>query len=105
MKKKPGLLAALLVCLTSGISADTPLVAVTSPSGTVFSASFPFTLPFSFNVTHHEVRNLNVLDVQVNGTSIFTNEDAIGNPFSGPGNTNACSSGMKCPGFIGERLV
>jgi hypothetical protein len=97
MTKKPILLAALLVCLTSGISADTPGVVITSPSGTVYSASFPFTLPISFNVTHHEVKNLNVLDVQVNGTSIFTNEDPIGNPFSGPGNTNACSSGMTAP--------
>src|SRR5690349_5878855 len=65
MKAKAILLTATLVALTSGVSADTPLVAITSPSGTVYSASFPFTVPISFNVTHHEVKNLNVLDVQV----------------------------------------
>jgi hypothetical protein len=95
--KKSILFAGFLVCVTSGISADTPVVAITSPSGTVYSASFPFTLPISFNVTHHEVKDLNVLDVQVNGTSIFTGGNPIGNPFSGPGNTNACSAGMALP--------
>jgi hypothetical protein len=96
-RKAPLILAALLVSLTSGISADTPVVVIASPTGTVYSASFPFTLPISFTVTHHEVKNLNVLDVQVNGVSIFTGGNAIGSPFSGPGNTNACSSGMSLP--------
>lgn len=95
--KKFLFLAALLACATSGMSADAPVVSITSPSGTVYSASFPFTLPVSFNVTHHEVKNLAVLDIQVNGTSILSNGDPIGNPFSGPGNTNACSSSMVLP--------
>lgn len=95
--KKSCLLLALVVAMTSGISGDTPGVSISSPTGTVFSASFPFTLPISFTVSHAEVKDLNVLDVQVNGASIFTGGNPIGNPFKGPGNTNVCSSAMVLP--------
>lgn len=92
-----GVIAAMVVFVQGTISADQPVVVINSPTGTVYSASFPFTVPISFSVTHHEVKNLNVLDVQVNGTSILTGGSAIGNPFSGPSNTNACSAGMVLP--------
>lgn len=88
-----GILAALP---TNIARADAPTVVITAPTAgtTYFTTSFPYNTSIAFNIIHNEVRNLNVLDVQVDGVSILDGGNPIGNPLSGPGNTNACSSGL-----------
>jgi hypothetical protein len=83
--------------IASSATADAPVVNISTLGGTIFSATYPFVQPISFTVTHTEVKNLNVLDVKVNDVSIFSGGTAIGNPFSGPGNTNECGPQMILP--------
>jgi hypothetical protein len=74
----------------AGVKADTPTLDITSPiaaGGTIFVPSFPYNTSISFNITHSQLKDLNVLSVLVNGTSIVG--DDIGNPFN---NSNACSN-------------
>jgi len=81
---------ALLLAVASGTAwADTPTVTITAPSGVLTTTSFPFTTSITFNLTHSELKNLNVLDVQVNGVGIVNGGEPIGNPFT---NANACTT-------------
>jgi hypothetical protein len=74
----------------------------TAPTGPLYVSSFPYSAPITFSIYHgpstdspsttSELKNVGVLDVLVNGTSLFG--QPIGNPF---GNTNTCSSDMVLP--------
>lgn len=82
-----GLLAGLLAAMSSAvISADTPTLEITAPSGTVYLASFPSLQSLSLKLTHNELDDVNVFRVFVNGVSLI-DSNTIGNPFD---SSNAC---------------
>ena len=64
--------------------ADTPVINVTSPTGTVFVSSFPYAATITLTVHHATLSGLNVLEVSVDGSSLT---GVIGNPFD---NSNQC---------------
>jgi len=70
--------------------ADQPTLEITSPTaagGTIFVPSFPYNSSVSFNITHNQLQNLNVLKVLVNGITIVGGD--IGSPFD---NSNLCKN-------------
>jgi hypothetical protein len=93
-------MAVFLTWAAACMAAD-PVITVTGPTGTIFVSSFPYSAPITFAVyngpstdnaaTNAELKNLNVLEVSVNGTQIF---GTAGNPFD---NDNACTSQMSLP--------
>lgn len=90
------LLAAGMVGLSAPATAHEPDIelltfnGIGGPNPTIFVGSFPTTISVAMSVVHEETRHLNVLDLQVDGVSVLNNGAPIGNPFQGPGNTNAC---------------
>lgn len=79
------LAAALLVFAPARkAQADTPVINVTSPTGTVFVSSFPYAATITLSIHHTSLSGLNVLEVSVDGSSIT---GVIGNPFD---NGNQC---------------
>lgn len=79
------LLAALLV---APASANAPTLAITAPTGTVFVNQFPYNAAVTFTATHAELKDVNVLNVYLNGVQIWDG-DAVGKPFE---NDNDCKS-------------
>ena len=79
------LLAGLLV---APASANAPTLAITAPTGTVFVNQFPYNAAVTFTVTHAELKDVNVLNVYLNGVQIWDG-DAVGKPFE---NDNDCKS-------------
>lgn len=89
MKRLYSLIAALVLVAAMFVvapmdraKADTPTLDITSPTaagGTIFVPSFPYNTSISFNVSHDQLKDLNVLKVLVNGVSIVG--DDIGDPF------------------------
>ena len=73
--------------------ADTPTVQITEPSGQIFLSpgDFPYAVDVKTLLTHSELKDLNVLDVLVDGSSILPGGDPIGSPFD---NGNGCSSNV-----------
>jgi hypothetical protein len=87
---------AVLALTAAGMGAawaDTPTVQITEPSGQIFlsPADFPYAVDVKTLLTHNELKNLNVLDVLVDGSSILPGGNPIGNPFD---NDNECSSNV-----------
>jgi hypothetical protein len=83
-----------LTALGMGIAlADAPTVEITEPSGQLFLSpgDFPYAVDVKALLTHDELKNLNVLNVLVDGVSILPDEDTIGNPFD---NNNLCSNNV-----------
>ena len=79
------LIAAVLVYVPARqVKADTPVINITSPTGTVFVSSFPYATTISLSIHHVSLSNLNVLEVTVDGNSLT---GIIGNPFDG---SNQC---------------
>jgi hypothetical protein len=76
------------------LRADAPVVNITGPTSPLVWSGSSFTTSIAFTITHSELKNLNVLDVLVGGTSIFSGGQPIGNPFD---NANACGSLMVLP--------
>ena len=66
------------------VQADTPVINVTSPTGTVFVSSFPYSTTIALSIHHISLKDLNVLEVTVDGTSLT---GVIGNPFD---NSSQC---------------
>jgi hypothetical protein len=81
---------ALIVVSTGSAFADAPVIQITSPTSatTVYVPTFPATLSINFTVSHSPLSGLNVLNVKVDDTSIFTDGQPIGNPFP----SDVCSS-------------
>jgi hypothetical protein len=87
---------AALTLTAAGMSAawaDAPTVQITEPSGQIFlsPADFPYAVNVKALLTHSELKDLNALDVLVNGSSILEDAKPIGNPFN---NSNVCSSNI-----------
>ncbi len=92
-------LACATALLASGPALATPpTITILQPTGTVYLASFPAVVPVSFTVGHDEVKDLNVLKVEVDGSSIIGVPE-VGNPFKGPGNISSCANITGHPGF------
>lgn len=87
--------------------AHQPLVDITSPTGTVYLASFPADVPVAFTVSHPdgEVRQLNVLEVTVDNAVITNGGFSLGSPFQGPGNVNSCAKVLGTAGFSSCNLI
>jgi hypothetical protein len=75
------------------LRAHAPVVNITAPTSPLVWSGSSFITSIAFTITHSELKNLNVLDVLVGGTSIFSG-GVIGNPFD---NNNACTSVMVLP--------
>jgi hypothetical protein len=98
-------LGMLALAATSILSANEPVITITAPTGPLYVTSFPYSAPITFSIQHgpstdspsttNELKNINVLDVLVNGTSLFG--QAIGNPFTNGQQDNVCSSQMVMP--------
>jgi hypothetical protein len=85
-----GIAVILVVVSMSGmVRADAPVVTITSPTdgSTLYFPSFPATVNLGFTISHNDLSDLNVLDIKVDNTSIFSG-GPLGNPFP----SNACSS-------------
>lgn len=94
MQLKSALIRPLSIALLLSPIAATahePAMTILEPTGTVYLESFPAVVPVKFEVQHAEVKDLNVLQVTVDGLSILS-EDEVGNPFKGPSNTNTCAN-------------
>ena len=79
-----------LIAPMDQVKADTPALDITSPTaagGTIFVPSFPYNTSIAFNITHDQLKDLNVLNVLVNGVSIVGGD--IGDPFD---TSNACKN-------------
>jgi hypothetical protein len=96
--------SAAVVFLASQAFAAAPIVEITEPTAenTVFSDTFPFTQPISFSLeattrkqgqtdVNAELKDLGVLDIQVDQVTIFNNGEPIGSPFT---NDNLCHSSL-----------
>ena len=66
--------------------ADTPVITINSPTGTVFVSSFPYNTTIGLSIHHVSLKDLNVLEVTVDGNTLT---GVIGNPFD---NSNQCRS-------------
>jgi hypothetical protein len=96
-------IAALAVLASATALATEPQVTITSPSGALYVNQFPYSAPITFNVYHgpstdsngttSELKNINKLQVLVNGISLanFGDGGPLGNPFN---NANQCSNSM-----------
>jgi len=88
---KQAVLGLSLALASAAACADEPILTVLQPTGIVYLPGFPAVVPVGFQVDHAEIKDLNVLKVEVDGTSIL-NVDSVGNPFKGPGNVNSCAN-------------
>ncbi len=79
------LLASLLV---APALAHAPTLTITSPTGTVFVNQFPYNTSITFTVSHAQLKDVNVMNVYVNGAQMWDGE-AVGKPFD---NDNNCKS-------------
>ena len=73
--------AAAISLFAATAGADTPTVTINSPTGTIYVASFPYAASLNVTVSHtgEELRNLHVLNMFVDGVSLFGG--AVGDPF------------------------
>jgi hypothetical protein len=95
--------ATLLFVASAIASANEPVITITAPTGSLYVNQFPYSAPITFSIYHgpstsdantnSELKNINVLQVSVNGASLvdFGNGGPLGNPFD---NANKCSSQM-----------
>jgi hypothetical protein len=86
-----------LVGAAGGPPAPTPLtVDITDPTTgvTVYVPSFPANVDIMFIITHNPLKDVGVLNVEVDSISIFSGGNAIGNPFD---IDNMCSGQMVLP--------
>lgn len=83
--------AMLMFTPTQKVTADTPSINITAPTGTVFVSSFPYAATITMTITHNELKGLNVLEVLVDDVSL---SGVIGSPFD---NSNNCSGGGTPP--------
>jgi hypothetical protein len=102
MRKVYGIAAFLVVACASAF-ADEPQITITAPTGALYVNQFPYSAPISFNVYHgpstdtqsttNELKNINKLQVSVNGVALadFGDGGPLGNPFN---NNNQCSNSM-----------
>ena len=98
-------LAGIAVAAASMLSANEPVITITAPTGPLYVSSFPYSAPITFTIQHgptttspsttNELKNVGVLDVSVNGTSLFG--QPLGNPFMNGQQENTCSSQMVMP--------
>jgi hypothetical protein len=96
-------IAALVLAAATTAFANEPQITITSPAGALYVNQFPYSAPITFSVQHgpstndpstnSELKNINVLQVSVNGTALadFGSSGPLGNPFD---NNNHCSSQM-----------
>jgi len=90
--------------LSSSAFAAAPVVNITEPtsSDVVYSATFPFVQPIGFTLqatrrrqggveVAAEIKDIGVLDVQVDAVTIINSGDPIGSPFT---TANACSASL-----------
>lgn len=106
MFRKSHTVTAVAVAVASILSASAfaaaPTVQITEPTSAnvVYSDTFPFVQPISFTLgattrsqgggeVDAQLKDLGVLDVQVDSVTIVNGGNPIGNPFT---NTNACAS-------------
>lgn len=83
-------LAIALLLSPIAATAHEPTMTILEPTGIVYLESFPAVVPVKFDVQHAEVKDLNKLEVTVDGSSILTTPE-VGNPFQAPGNINSCA--------------
>lgn len=95
--------AALVLAAAAAAFANEPQITITSPSGALYVNQFPYSAPITFGIYHgpstsepstnSELKNINVLQVSVNGTPLidFGSGGPLGNPFD---NANHCSAQM-----------
>jgi hypothetical protein len=74
----------LLYAPARKVKANTPVINVTSPTGTVFVSSFPYATSIALTIHHVSLKDLNVFEVTVDGNTLT---GVIGNPFD---NSNQC---------------
>jgi hypothetical protein len=83
----------LFTCVLGLVSqyavADMPVVNITGPTGTIYVSSFPYATNIAFNLTHSQLKDLHVLNVYVDGTSILPGGTDVGDPFD---TSNNCKS-------------
>lgn len=96
-------IAAFVLASAASAFANEPQITITSPSGALYVNQFPYSAPITFSVYHgpststpstnSELKNINVLQVSVNGTALadFSRGGPLGNPFD---NDNHCSNQM-----------
>ena len=94
-------IAAFVLASAASAFANEPQITITSPSGALYVNQFPYSAPITFSVYHgpststpstnSELKNINVLQVSVNGTALadFSSGGPLGNPFD---NDNHCSN-------------
>jgi hypothetical protein len=90
----------LALALLTGIAAfaDTPVIQILSPTGSVVAPGFPFSQPITIQITHDSLDDLNVFNVKIGATletAVSLIGDDVGNPF---GSGSSCAAVLTASG-------